>query len=152
MLVASSDILALTENVWASMLELEVVPATEAESLLVGDDCVAGSVSIRGDWNGLVSVALAPDLARLVTSKMFELDIEEADDEMCADAVGEIANMLGGGFKAILSGEDNKLGLPEVEWLFESWPEGHDLEARVICVSEGGALVVSVYELLDPEA
>ena len=62
-------------------------------------------------------------LARIVTGAMFGMAPEEASDAEIQDAIGEIANILGGQTKQVL-GDKCVLGLPVVI-------EGENFEATV---------------------
>ncbi len=55
-----------------------------------------------------VSTTLAGQLA----AQMFELPVDEIDDELVADAIGELVNIIGGNVKALLP-TPSRLGLPE---------------------------------------
>lgn len=60
---------------------------------------VISRLSVTGPWECGVEVAIDADLARMLTSLMWE---QEAvlDDDVC-DAVGEIANVIAGGIKGM---------------------------------------------------
>ena len=56
-------------------------------------------LAVTGPWECSVEVAIDSDLARTLTSLMWDQEIV-ADDEVC-DAVGEIANVIAGGIKGM---------------------------------------------------
>jgi hypothetical protein len=79
---------------------------------LGGSGEVASSqVSIGGAWDGRVRVETSLVLARQLTAHMFDLAEEDVDDDLVADAIGEIANIIGGNVKALLP-TPSHLGLP----------------------------------------
>ena len=101
--------------------------AEEAWSALVGDDeflvplpggplddAVSSWVEIVGPWNGAVVLttgrSTAEQLARCLLAEHAPpvLDVEDVED-----ALGELANVVGGNIKAVLPGP-SVLGLPEV--------------------------------------
>jgi hypothetical protein len=101
---------ALTEIatvVWASMLERDLVPGEPGPAEL----SVACQVHIQGAWDGRVTVAMSAALAHELTAKLFMLGEDEVSDELVADAVGELANIIGGNVKALFP-PPNTLGLP----------------------------------------
>jgi hypothetical protein len=98
-LLATEDILTLTQEVWASILDIPI-EITQPESLS-GMVLVSGAVEIDGPWSGTVTVACSPRLATMITAQMFEVAPAEASHDDIVDAVGEIANMIGGNVKAL---------------------------------------------------
>jgi chemotaxis protein CheX len=70
-------------------------------------------VQIMGDWQGLVVLCLSKSLAQSATGAMFELPAEAVEPEMVRDAMGEMANVIGGAVKAGIAGTKS-LSLPTV--------------------------------------
>lgn len=66
-------------------------------------DCISGLVGLAGEYNGLVSLHVSTQLARRMAAQL--LDIEEPSEEEIEDALGELANVLAGGFKRHLCPE-----------------------------------------------
>jgi chemotaxis protein CheX len=101
--------------------------AEEAWSALVGDeeflvplpggppeDAVSSWVEIVGPWNGAVVLTTARSTAeQLARCLLAEHAPPVLDDEDVEDALGELANVVGGNVKAVLPGP-SVLGLPEV--------------------------------------
>jgi CheY-specific phosphatase CheX len=77
------------------------------------DSTVVGFVEIDGPWRGRVTVSCSEQLATTITAQMFEMDPAETTKAELVDAMGEIANMIGGNVKALLPGP-SKLSLPLV--------------------------------------
>lgn len=96
-------------QVWSTVTGLEPLPAGPSRE----DLTVAGSVQISGEWNGAVIVSMTWWLARTVTGHMFERNVDDLAADDVADAVGEIANMIGGNIKALLPGP-TQLSIPIV--------------------------------------
>ncbi|RJK92451.1 chemotaxis protein CheX [Vallicoccus soli] len=71
------------------------------------------SVGVTGTWGGHVTVSCSPETAAALTSTMLGLEPGEASQEDVADAVGELANMVGGSVKGMLP-PPNTLSLPHV--------------------------------------
>jgi chemotaxis protein CheX len=131
------------DNIWSTMLGLSLdgAPAPEAE------DYITGCVQITGDWQGAVTVELAVPLARRVAAALFAMEPAELGDGEVCDAVGELANMLGGNVKALLDGSC-RLSLPAVVQgpaHVLSVSRGR-LSASAALSSESDPLRVSVFE------
>jgi chemotaxis protein CheX len=77
-------------------------------------DVVSAWVDISGPWTGSVVLTCAPATAAALTeSVLMTRPPEVVDDEDVADALGELANVLGGNIKSVLPG-DSRLGLPQI--------------------------------------
>jgi chemotaxis protein CheX len=76
---------------------------------------ITGMVGFAGIYCGVISIHCPVSLALKVTSNMLGVECEEVNEDL-NDAIGEIANMLGGNVKQILSkgGLDVKLSIPTV--------------------------------------
>ena len=105
----TEDIEEVTRQVWESVFELEATPMPVDESLLT----VTSSVQITGEWSGAVSVRMSAGLAERVATSMFETPADSLEEGDLEDAVGEMANMIGGNVKALLPGP-SQLSLPTV--------------------------------------
>ena len=77
-------------------------------------EVVSAWVDIIGPWTGSVVVTCAPATAAALTeSVLMTRPPTVVDDEDVADALGELANVLGGNVKSVLPGE-SRLGLPQI--------------------------------------
>lgn len=97
----------ITENVWTGFLE---IPLSRAEGTPPVCDCAA-SIRIEGAWNGSVVVACSRGLAQRLAEAMFLADDQEVREALRADALCEIANIIGGNVKSLLP-SPSRLGLP----------------------------------------
>jgi chemotaxis protein CheX len=110
--LADSDLRSVFETIWSATLGLELldpagsVPPPPTETL-------CASVHLTGAWCGVVSVHISEGLARRAASAMFGLPVGELTQSELHDAIGEIANMTGGGVKALLPAPSH-LSLPSV--------------------------------------
>lgn len=106
--------MGLVEEVHTDFLELDIEPTPDEEpgGWLAGPH-VAATVHLDGDWSGAVVMACTPGLARQIAMRMFTVEDAELTIEEVHDAMGEMANILGGGFKAMLNCEA-RLSLPSV--------------------------------------
>ncbi len=109
--LSSDDVAQIVQEVWSSMLGLDVEPL-EAEIDSSGP-AVAGSVGVSGAADCLISMEMQAAAARAVAAAMFGLSDADVSDDDVADAVGELTNMVGGNIKSLLP-EPSTLSLPVV--------------------------------------
>ncbi|MGE3166594.1 MAG: chemotaxis protein CheX [Planctomycetota bacterium] len=99
------EITRFTESIWSTMLGFMVqaqVGSSERELSEVSDHEVVASVAIAGAWNGSVAVVCSENLARRAAGALFEKPFGEVTLEELSDAMGELANMIGGNLKSLL--------------------------------------------------
>lgn len=103
------DIDDLTRQVWENVLGQSV------ELAALNGTCpnVTSSVQIMGAWTGTVSLRMTTELATVIAGSMFEMEADELGQEEIDDAVGEMANMIGGNVKSLLPGP-SQLSMPTV--------------------------------------
>ncbi len=107
-MVTENEIREIAENIWGAMLALPI-ELGEAEA----PEYVTGCVDISGGWHGSVAVELSTGLARQVAATLFAMEPGEVTEAEVRDAVGEMANMIGGNVKALMPGSC-RLSLPAV--------------------------------------
>jgi chemotaxis protein CheX len=111
-LLDEATVQSIADEVWPTLVgdgEVFVpVPAPPPAEL------VSAWVDILGPWTGSVVVTCAPATAQALTESVLMMrPPSQADDEDVADALGELANVLGGNIKSVLPGE-SRLGLPQI--------------------------------------
>jgi chemotaxis protein CheX len=111
-LLDSETVQSIADEVWPSLVgdgeAFVPVPVPPPA------DVVSAWVDIIGPWTGSVVVTCAPATAAALTeSVLMTRPPEVVDDEDVADALGELANVLGGNIKSVLPGE-SRLGLPRI--------------------------------------
>ncbi|MBN2143170.1 MAG: chemotaxis protein CheX [Candidatus Aureabacteria bacterium] len=76
---------------------------------------ISGTIGLAGKANGVIAVTFAKEVACKITSSMLNEKYTEMNDTV-KDSIGEIANMIAGGAKGILSekGLNFKIALPSV--------------------------------------
>jgi chemotaxis protein CheX len=84
-------------------------------------------VQMTGDWNGAVLLECSPRQACLFAGRMLAMDPPDAVDDDVRDALGELANVIGGNLKCGMSA-GVRLSMPTVL-------EGSDYDLR-ICGSQ----------------
>ncbi len=111
MQLMSDDVAAIVQEVWSSMLGLEIEPV---EGLLdITGPAIAGSVGVTGASDCLISVEMGIGTAREVGAAMFMMSADEISMSDVTDSVGEMTNMVGGNIKSLLP-EPSTLSLPVV--------------------------------------
>lgn len=101
------------------MLALSMVPVSEP--VKAEDEYLVGSVRILGAHNAGLQVGVPLALAQHIAGVMFDTTAESLEQSEVFDAIGEVANIIGGGVKGIAEGESH-LSLPRVELIAS--PEG----------------------------
>ncbi|MFZ4858766.1 MAG: chemotaxis protein CheX [Desulfuromonadaceae bacterium] len=112
----SSFVITSTRDAFSTMVMMELRDESPlTESVHHFHDSISGVVSFTGIYTGALSIHCPFSLARTITANMLGMESEEIDDDV-NDALGEIANLLGGGVKHLLptSGRDVKLSTPTV--------------------------------------
>lgn len=123
MVVEEANITAIMTDVWATMLDSELVPAPlEADRPVLGKT-LDGVVSITGQWHGAVVLQVSRRLAARAAKTLFDLDEAEPSLEDMQDTIGEMTNTTAGNIKGLMPGPCH-LSLPTVV-------EGTDYRLRV---------------------
>ncbi|HID69700.1 MAG TPA: chemotaxis protein CheX [Desulfobacterales bacterium] len=102
-----------TKEIFSSMVMMEVSVNKIMEEHGPLTDTITGMIGLAGTHKGILAVHFPYSVAMAITSSFLMMDVEEVNEDV-HDAVGEIANMLGGNVKTILSekGRDIDLSLP----------------------------------------
>lgn len=131
----AQDIADATQEIFSSMVMLEVTPGKpfkRADSTLVNS--ISGIIGLAGTTKGMLAIHLPDKAALAVTTAFLGMDVEEIDEDVC-DAIGELANMLGGSMKAILDPNGSKVQL--------SMPSAvHGKEYAVDCLADAESVTV----------
>lgn len=103
-----------TQEIFSSMIMLEVSPGepfNRNKSPL--KDSISGIIGLAGTTKGLLAIHLPTAAALAVTTAFLGMDVEEIDEDV-QDAIGELANMLGGNVKTALDpkGSGIQLSMP----------------------------------------
>ncbi len=131
----AQDIATATEEIFSSMIMLEVSPGEafrRADSKL--NDSVSGIVGLAGETKGLLAIHLPQKTALDVTTAFLGMEVKEIDEDVC-DAIGELANMLGGCLKAAIDPSGSKVQL--------SMPSAiHGQEYTIDCLADAELVTV----------
>lgn len=131
-------------QVWSTILGMEAQPSDPSQEL--SRDAWLGSVKIHGTRELTVSLSCPERTARLATAAMFDVNAEAATLEQLRDTWGELANMVAGTFKSLLSG-DCFLGLPAVSEIDGDEPaSGHRILIEAGFQCEDDCLRVTIID------
>jgi chemotaxis protein CheX len=110
----SDKIIESAKEIFSSMVMMEIAVNGE---LTVNSpalhESISGVIGLAGTHKGVLAIHIPNKVAMAITSAFLGMDVEEINEDV-EDAVGELANMLGGNVKSILSekGRDISLSLP----------------------------------------
>ncbi len=105
-----------TKEVFSTMVMMELEDSYPLLEPVTHFHCsVTSMIGLAGTYTGILSVHCPQTFARRITSNMLGMEVPEMGEDV-NDALGEIANMLGGYVKQILSkgGLDINLSIPTV--------------------------------------
>ena len=114
----------LTRDVWSTVLGLEIV---DGPAGWPDEQETVSAVEVTGRWDGTVAISFSDTLGKRLTAALFACPEAEATPDLVRDALGELANVIGGNVKAMLPGP-SKLSLPSVQT--RSRAEGFSSGAR----------------------
>jgi chemotaxis protein CheX len=109
-------IIDATQEVFSTMVMMEATDDYPLRDPINRFKCsITGMVGFAGTYSGVISIHCPVELALKITSSMLGMECDEVNEDL-NDAIGEIANMLGGSVKQVLSkgGLDVKLSIPTV--------------------------------------
>ena len=112
----ASHVITATKEVFSTMVFMELEDNYPLREPVTRFHCsVTGMVGLAGTYSGILSIHCPQELALVVTSNMLGAEVTEVGEDVC-DALGEIANMLGGHVKQVFSkgGLDLNLSIPTV--------------------------------------
>jgi len=102
-------------EIFSSMVGQEVSSSQTTATTTKFHHCVTAMVGFAGSYNGMISINAPLKLAMNFTSQMLGMDVTECGEDV-HDALGEIANMIGGSFKLhfVKDGHEVRLSTPSV--------------------------------------
>jgi CheY-specific phosphatase CheX len=111
--VQDQDIREITSAVWSTMLQTNTDGRIEGQKPRLPGTIMTGCVQISGAWEGAVLIQVPMTVARAAAATMFDTNPSEPSADEVRDALGELANVVGGNIKALLPGP-TQLSLPVV--------------------------------------
>lgn len=140
------DILGILHELWASYLGAEGELLPRLGAVEPGTELITASVSVAGAWIGHIVVETSAAAASSIAAAMLALQPEELTDADVTDAMGEIANVVGGNVKSSVP-DPSTLSLPLVVrggGGALSWPETAE-SARAELAWRGEPLTLTVW-------
>ena len=111
MVLVEQEVFHIVEMVWLSILNLPIEQSREEIHVSSQGYALARCVHIRGAWNGTIVLCCSDRLAHKAAAVMFSDEAGQEPLDKVYDAVGELANMVGGNLKALLPGP-SQLSVP----------------------------------------
>ncbi len=108
LLLASDELRGLVDDIWTSLFETPL-----DQDAPMPDDPVTAFVDISGGWQGRVLVATTTEGALALAAHMLAVPESMVRETDLADAIGELANIVGGSVKSCVDGQST-LSLPNV--------------------------------------
>ena len=109
-------IIETAQEIFSTMFMIDIEPAgqtTDKSSDLL--DNITGMIGLAGTYKCVLAIHFPLKVARSMTASFLGMEESEVEEDI-DDAIGEIANMLGGNIKSLLSenGRDIDLSLPSI--------------------------------------
>ncbi|MSV30330.1 MAG: chemotaxis protein CheX [Bryobacterales bacterium] len=99
--IRPGELAQIVESVFAARLNLEVA---ETRTPWFPAECrLTAAVHLAGDWNGAVLLECDRSQACQFAGRFLSLDPPGTVDDVVRDMLGELANMIGGNLKSVLS-------------------------------------------------
>jgi chemotaxis protein CheX len=111
----------IVKSVFETMTSLEV---TDCETpWFPGRDRLTSALHLSGEWNGAVLLECDRRQACAFAGRFLSIDPPETVDDVVRDVLGELANMIGGNLKCVLT--------PGIRLSMPSIVDGSDYTVRV---------------------
>lgn len=99
----TEDVMKTTETVFKSMVFMDINGTEYPDVICIPEKHLTAMVGFAGSYMGLVSIHCSDKFARIVGGSMLRVDADNLSDEDVRDALGEIANIITGQYKARLA-------------------------------------------------
>ena len=109
---SADDLEVITREVWTSFLDGDPAGLLSGSDG-VGAERVTGCVHLSGAYTGSIMLACSAPAARDAAAALFSMQPDAVTQTEVIDAIGELANMVGGNVKSMLPGP-SALSLPAV--------------------------------------
>jgi chemotaxis protein CheX len=109
---SADDLEVITREVWSTFLDGDPAGLV-ADATVMTDDKITGCVHLSGAYTGSIMLQCSPPAARDAAAALFSIAPGDVTQTELVDAIGEIANMVGGNVKSMLPGP-SALSLPSV--------------------------------------
>jgi len=117
----TSALVQIVESVFETMMSLPVAEC--GTPWLPSGDRLTSALHLSGDWNGAVLLECDRGQACRFAGRFLSMDPPDAVDDVVRDVLGELANMIGGNLKCVLTA-GIRLSMPSIV-------DGSDYSLRV---------------------
>lgn len=110
----NQKIIESAKEIFSTMVMMEIsVNGDTMVTLPPLSESISGVIGLAGTHKGVLAIHIPNNVAMAITASFLGMEVGEINEDV-EDAVGELANMLGGNVKTILSenGRDIDLSLP----------------------------------------
>lgn len=109
--ILPSDLVQIVESVFGTMFSLEVAEC--GTPWFPGEERLTSAVHLAGEWTGAVLLECDRSQACHFAGRYLSMESPDTVDDVVRDVLGELANMIGGNLKCILS-RGIQLSMPSV--------------------------------------
>jgi chemotaxis protein CheX len=109
--IQPSELAQIVESVFGTMLSLEV--DRSGTPWFPSADRLTSAIPLAGDWNGAVLLECGRSQACRFAGRFLSIDPPGTVDDVVRDVLGELANMIGGNLKCVLT-RGIRLAMPSV--------------------------------------
>ena len=99
----TDDVRETTITVFKSMVFMDISGTKYDDQIHIPEKHLTAMVGFAGSYMGLAAIHCSEIFARQVGASMLYMDCDELTEEDVRDALGEVANMIAGHFKARLA-------------------------------------------------
>ncbi|MFZ3210105.1 MAG: chemotaxis protein CheX [Terriglobales bacterium] len=144
MQIHAEDVIRLTNDIWASMLGMELAPCARVD-FAGAEPVLAASVEIIGEWQGRIRLDCSSRLAREAAARFVEADPAEITSEQVCDALAELTNMTAGSVKALLPCA-SRLAIPGMDASSLPAPTRSEMWLQSGFTYEGEPLLITIVQ------
>jgi chemotaxis protein CheX len=141
---SAEDLEVITREVWTSFLDGDPAGLASDVAGVPIVDKITGCVYLSGAYTGSIMLQCSPLAARDAAAALFSMAPADVTQVELVDAIGEIANMVGGNVKSMLPGP-SALSLPSVVQGQLTLP-GTQVVREVALLWRSQPLVVSLWQ------
>ncbi len=109
--IQPNELVQIVESVFGTMMGLEA--SESGPPWFPGGGRLTAAVHLRGDWNGAVLLECNRRQACRFAGSFLSIEPPEAVDAVVRDVLGELANMIGGNLKCVLT-RGIRLSMPSI--------------------------------------
>jgi chemotaxis protein CheX len=121
--VPSSELAQIVESVFGTMLSMQTEVCGTPWFPSPNGDRLTSAVHLTGSWNGAVLMECDRRQACRFAGRFLSMEPADTFDDVVRDVLGELANMIGGNLKCVLT-QGIRLSMPSVV-------DGSDYSVRV---------------------